>query len=767
MKHVVTCLSVTMAGAAGWAAVPISFSTQPAAFPHDSGSWEQPLQAKAEILDRMAVERHNIDGLYPSQVTLRNGEADYTTAGHADISHSVNWTTYLFMSQVYRWKTTGDPEHLARAREVYEAIHRCHEVNGVPGLISRGYVLGHGPTYEERRGHGRGQDRWWQGEGEYAKYRWRGNPSHHNHSGFFLANGFAWLHLEDPAIRETVRADLEAVGRRVFLENRMDVVDIDGVVTAKLLGLRPPDRPTTRGLMVASELKILAVVTGDAAFSSEYDRIVEQLRFREFADRSVEDLVESLGHRDNDDADHCFNHLVILSEMEKDEELLRFYRKFAEALWSVHKDDRQPIYNMCYRLVTGKDARPEDIAWWLKYYPTIKVFQPRMNSIRPDIAVAPKPFPLSERPFDNEYDFKADPFRLDGWLSRIVTDVRVSLADPQVIFAADAGGFAYRSFDGGATWADAFRALGGSWVNAVLPSPQKTEIVLAATNRGLYRSRDAGYSWTLLLGGNASSLARHPSNPVSAFAVVDGQVLQAVAFDAYHWGMTWQPAGGSGPPTTPRRLWLLPNGDTLRLLAQDDRNVLWTSTPDADAWQVLDRPFGGRYAFTAVVGVGDTLAATAEGVRGTITVSTDGGSSWRPKGGSISWSEGSGGRLPDTDVQALAIDPNDPETIYVAGDTGLSASRDGGDTWNPAGDGLFIPAVRTLRADPATGAVYAGTPAGLFRSDDQGSTCQPTGLVPMFEGVQQIETGPADYLLAYWMARFHGFVTKEQATAPW
>ena len=57
--------------------------------------------------------------------------------------------------------------------------------------------------------------------------------------------------------------------------------------------------------------------------------------------------------------------------------------------------------------------------------------------------------------------------------------------------------------------------------------------------------------------------------------------------------------------------------------------------------------------------------------------------------------------------------------------------------------------------------------ANARRSDDQGSTWQATGLVPMFEGVQQIETGPADYLLAYWMARFHGFITEEQATAPW
>jgi photosystem II stability/assembly factor-like uncharacterized protein len=761
--------ALVIATATAWAVSaralePLSYATKPVAFPHDTGSWKKPLRDKAAELEQLVLEHHWIDGLYPSQVTVTDGHADFTTAGHADVSHAINWTTHYLEGQILRWKLTKDPKVYDHVKQVFLAIHRCHEINGVPGLISRGYVLGHGPTYEERRGHGRGQERWFQGKGPYAKYRWRGSPSHHNHSGFFRAMALGRIHLwDDPEIREIVQQDCEAVGQRVFIENDMAVKDVAGRTVAHLMEYGPKDRPSMPGLFVTSELKILSMVTGDPGLTRRYEQMIGDLKYREYARRPVADLVKAIRGNDHDDADHCFSHLDSMKYLETDPELIEFYKKFAEALWTVHKDEKQPIYNITYAFVMGNDGRKQDVLWWLLSYPTIKVFQPQWHSISPESGQLPKPLPMYMRPFDNEYEFKSNPYRMDGWLARIVTNVSVSPADPMVLYATDSGGKLYRSYDGGASWADSFRTLPDHWFNVVLTSSEEVEIVLAGTDKGLYRSRDGGLSWTRVLEGNTTALAADTARPGVACAIVGDAFYESVPFDSESWGYTWKPSGGYGPPGAITARFLIPSGGGVRFLAQDWRGTLWSSAPGRDAWERLARPWGGRYPFTRVTGYGNRcLAATSR--PGVIALSTDGGQTWRPRGARY---RGQGGGLEGMDVASLAVDPADPQVLYVGGPRTLKISRDGGGTWTASTNGLRIAHVMALNASPIDGAVYAGTAAGLFKSTDRGQTWQPTGLVPIFDGVQLIETGPMDYLTSYWMARYHGFVTEEQATAPW
>jgi photosystem II stability/assembly factor-like uncharacterized protein len=69
-------------------------------------------------------------------------------------------------------------------------------------------------------------------------------------------------------------------------------------------------------------------------------------------------------------------------------------------------------------------------------------------------------------------------------------------------------------------------------------------------------------------------------------------------------------------------------------------------------------------------------------------------------------------------IQALAVDPASPSTIYAGCDGGVFKSADGGTTWAPHGvDGANVFALALVSSS-----LYAGTNIGVFKSTDGGVT---------------------------------------------
>jgi hypothetical protein len=111
-----------------------------------------------------------------------------------------------------------------------------------------------------------------------------------------------------------------------------------------------------------------------------------------------------------------------------------------------------------------------------------------------------------------------------------------------------------------------------------------------------------------------------------------------------------------------------------------------------------------------------TLYAVTFGV---VFKSTNGGGNW-----SLSYT----GLKPNF-VQALAIDPTNPATLYAgtkyAGTLGKGVykSSNGGVDWSPFNTGLTYMGVQALAIDPANPAtLYAGTSGGVFKISSTPST---------------------------------------------
>jgi photosystem II stability/assembly factor-like uncharacterized protein len=78
--------------------------------------------------------------------------------------------------------------------------------------------------------------------------------------------------------------------------------------------------------------------------------------------------------------------------------------------------------------------------------------------------------------------------------------------------------------------------------------------------------------------------------------------------------------------------------------------------------------------------------------------------------------------LEDSGAQCLALDPADPETVFVGlNGGGVRKTTDGGRTWSESG--LAEQQIFSVAVSAADGAVYAGTePSALYRSDDGGQS---------------------------------------------
>jgi len=142
----------------------------------------------------------------------------------------------------------------------------------------------------------------------------------------------------------------------------------------------------------------------------------------------------------------------------------------------------------------------------LARFPVDRVLRPVMNSLRKDIELNPaadrarqpqaaRPLPIDERPHDNEYEWKGNPYRLDGWLKPTLVALVFACDDPLAAWAADSAGRAFRTLDGGRSWHAVTSGLRGESVQNLAASDRRTLVLWAQTPKGPFVTRDGGLSW--------------------------------------------------------------------------------------------------------------------------------------------------------------------------------------------------------------------------------------------------------------------------------
>ncbi len=302
----------------------------------------------------------------------------------------------------------------------------------------------------------------------------------------------------------------------------------------------------------------------------------------------------------------------------------------------------------------------------------------------------------------------------DGLADLSVGALAIAPSNPSVVYIgsgeAGLGSFfvpgigLLRSDDGGETW---FLPGPGEIVAeqffALSVDPRNEDHVVAATEKGLFRTTDGGLSWDLRLSHpdlyGVTEVVRSAADPNRLWSALwcfsscpDPLARVMTSTDA---GLTWTPAAGGLPDA------LLNN-------------------PNVNRIALAVAPSDDRILYAAL----NTSRYTPQGPEAAIYRSSDGGSTWADTGDPGAYLLFQGWY-----DNAITIDPTDPDVVVAAG-VWYVRSTDGGASWttmDPIAAGDWMGTETLPHVDGHVFAwqgdsLWLGCDGGLWLSADKGST---------------------------------------------
>lgn len=269
------------------------------------------------------------------------------------------------------------------------------------------------------------------------------------------------------------------------------------------------------------------------------------------------------------------------------------------------------------------------------------------------------------------------------------SDVEIDPSNPDVVYASmwearegpwedgnevnGPGGGLFKSTDGGTTWRKLANGLPSdlsqTYVTVAPSNPQRlyATVAMAAGGQAVYRSDDAGESWTKItddprpagrIGGGDLSVPRvDPKNPDLLY------IVSTVTMRSSDGGKTWMSFRGAPGGDDYQYLWINPNDGKIILIVSDQGAIItvnggetwssWYNQPTAQLYHAIATTNTFPYRVCAGQQESGSVCISTRGNDGAITIRE-----WHPAG--------------VIEYGYVAPDPLDPDIIYGGGRTEVS-----------------------------------------------------------------------------------------------
>ncbi|MDH4471394.1 MAG: PKD domain-containing protein [Fluviicola sp.] len=292
------------------------------------------------------------------------------------------------------------------------------------------------------------------------------------------------------------------------------------------------------------------------------------------------------------------------------------------------------------------------------------------------------------------------------------TDVAIDPTNTQVMYLATGDGEAgdcysvgvLKSTDGGATW----NTTGLNWtvnqgrtISKLLMHPTNSQILIAATSNGIYRTVDGGVNWTQTSTGSFKDLEFVPGTPNTVYT--SGTIFRKSTDN----GVTWTTITSGLPTTGIERIAIAvtaadPTYVYLLIGRSSDQGLqgVYRSTntgtsfttqkgptnPNLLGWNSNGADGGGQAFYDLSIQASPTAANT---------VIVGGVNTWRSTDGGVNWTinshwTGSGAPYVHADIHAIEYLPGSGTTYFIGHDGGISKTTNSGTSFTDISGNLAI-----------------------------------------------------------------------------
>ncbi len=278
-----------------------------------------------------------------------------------------------------------------------------------------------------------------------------------------------------------------------------------------------------------------------------------------------------------------------------------------------------------------------------------------------------------------------------------VSAIAINPTNPSVMYfgsgdrdAGDAAGFGvFKSNNSGLTWFISNTGMGNRKVARLIIDPNNVNILIAATDNGIYRSVNAGVNWTQTFnGGFFKDIIFKPNNSKVVYATRNGLFYRSIDN-----GVNWTNLSNGLPTTSISRA-------VIEVNAKDPKMVyFWIATGSVHKGMYLSRDSGSTFK---------TQSTTPNLHDYSTNGSGSAGQAWY-----------------DMD---MVSDPSNQAILYCGG-VNIFKSTDTGKTWTIAG--YWVNQIHAdqheLAASPITNRIFAGNDGGFYASRNKGNSWIPIG----------------------------------------